>query len=149
MIVAATSGRNSMVRRLARARELLHHALDEKLTVEQVAREAALSHGQFNRTFKAVFGQTPQQTRIAARLELAKRLLITDSMAVTDISAATGFASLGTFSHVFTQRVGVSPSVFRRQARVLVQAPGTLPPTLYPGCLMLMRYWPAAPNRRI
>lgn len=148
MIVTAAS-RNSTVRRLVRARELLHHSLDEKLTLAQVAREAALSPGQFNRTFKAVFGQTPQQTRIAARLELAKRLLITDSMAVTDICAAAGFASLGTFSHVFTQRVGVSPSVFRRQARLLVQVPGTLPPRLYPGCFMLMRFWPPDANRRI
>ena len=148
MIVPIAPGRNSTVRRLARARELLHDALDEKLTLDQVAREAALSPGQFNRAFKAVFGQTPQQTRIAARLELAKRLLITDSMAVTEICAASGFASLGTFSHVFTQRVGVSPSVFRRQARLLVQVPGTLPPALYPGCLILMRYLPH-PNRRI
>jgi AraC-like DNA-binding protein len=148
MIATAAPGRNSTVHRLARARERLHHALDEKLTLAQVAREIALSPGQFNRTYKAVFGQTPQQTRIAARMELAKRLLITDSMAVTDICAASGFASLGTFSHVFTQRVGVSPSVFRRQARVLVQVPGTLPPALYPGCFMLMRYWPH-PNRRI
>lgn len=112
-----------------------------------MAREVALSPGQFNRTFKAVFGQTPQQTRIAARLELAKRLLITDSMPVTDICAAAGFASLGTFSHVFTQRIGVAPSVFRRQARVLVEVPGTLPPRLYPGCFMLMRYWPDAIRR--
>src|SRR5262245_35461703 len=123
MLVVPAPGRNSTVRRLARARELLHHAVDEHLSLEPVAREAARSPGQFNRTFKAVFGQTPQQTRIAARLELAKRLLITDSMAVTEICAAAGFASLGTFSHVFAQRVGVSPSVFRREARVLVQVP--------------------------
>lgn len=149
MIVIPVPGRNSTVRRLARARELLHNALDEKLTLDQVAREAALSPGQFNRTFKAVFGQTPQQTRIAARLELAKRLLITDAMAVTDVCAAAGFASLGTFSHVFTQRVGVSPSAFRRQARALIQVPGLLPPTLYPGCFMLMRYWPITTDSSI
>ncbi|HEY5755190.1 MAG TPA: AraC family transcriptional regulator [Steroidobacter sp.] len=149
MIVTVVPGRNSTVRRLARARELLHHALDEKLTLADVAREAALSPGQFNRMFKAVFGQTPQQTRIAARLELAKRLLITDSMAVTDICAAAGFASLGTFSYVFSQRIGVSPSAFRRQARVWVQVPGLLPRRLYPGCFTLMLYWPAPTNRSI
>lgn len=65
-------------------------------------------------------------------------------MSVTDICAAAGFASLGTFSHVFAQRVGSSPSAFRREARVLVQVPGTLPPKLYPGCLTLMWYLPRA-----
>ena len=122
---------------------MLCETLDQKLTLDQVAREAALSPGQFIRAFKAVFGQTPHQLRIDARLDLAKRLLITDSASVTDVCAAAGFASLGTFSYVFTRNVGLSPSAFRREARTLVQVPATLPPKLYPGCLTLMRYWPA------
>jgi AraC-like DNA-binding protein len=121
---------------------MLCQALDQKLTLDQVAREAALSPGQFIRTFKAVFGQTPHQVRINARLELAKTLLITGSAPVTDVCAAAGFASLGTFSYVFTRRVGSSPSAFRREARTLVQVPGTLPLKLYPGCFTLMGYWP-------
>jgi len=128
--------------KLGRARDLLCQALDQKVTIEQAAREAGLSPGQFIRTFKAVFGETPHQVRIDARLELAKRLLITDAAPVTEICAAAGFASLGTFSHVFARRVGVSPSAFRRHARTLVQVPGTLPSRLYPGCLTLMWYLP-------
>ena len=141
MFVTPSRGK-AAVRRLARARDTLCQALDDKLTLEQVAREAALSPTQFIRAFKAVFGQTPHQVRIDARLDLAKRLLITDSKPVTQICAEAGFASLGTFSHVFARRVGSSPSVFRREARTLVQVPGTLPPKLYPGCFTLMRYWP-------
>ena len=133
----ALSVRNTVVR-LGRARERLCQALDEKLTIAAVARDAALSPGQFIRTFKAVFGETPHQVRLEARLDLAKRLLITDSAPVTEICAAAGFASLGTFSHVFARRVGASPVAFRRSVRLLVQVPGTLPPQLYPGCLTLM-----------
>ena len=121
---------------------MLCQGLDQKLTLDQVAREAALSPGRFIRAFKAVFGQTPHQVRINARLELAKTLLITGSAPVTDVCAAAGFASLGTFSYVFTRRVGSSPSAFRREARTLVQVPGTLPLKLYPGCFTLMGYWP-------
>ena len=141
-MIIASHGRNTTVRRLGRARDLLYQGLDQKLTLEQLAREAAFSPGQFIRAFKAVFGQTPHQVRIDARLDLAKRLLITGSMPVTDVCAAAGFSSLGTFSHVFRRRVGSSPSAFRREARTLVQVPGTLPPKLYPGCLTLMWYWP-------
>jgi AraC-like DNA-binding protein len=130
------------VRRLGRAKAMLCQALDQKLTLNQVAREAALSPGQFIRAFKAVFGQTPHQVRIDARLDLAKRLLITDSASVTDVCAAAGFSSLGTFSYVFTRKFGLSPSAFRREARTLVQVPATLPLKLYPGCLTLMWYWP-------
>jgi AraC-like DNA-binding protein len=142
MIVASHSG-NVVVRRLSRARDLLHQSLDAKLTLDQVAREAALSRSEFIRAFKAVFGQTPHQVRIEARLDLAKRLLVTESMSVTDVCAAAGFASLGTFSHVFSRRIGASPTAFRREARTLVQVPGMLPLRLYPGCFTLMWYLPA------
>lgn len=131
-----------VVRRLSRARDRLCEDLDRELTIVEVAREAALSPGQFIRTFKAVFGATPHQVRIDARLDLAKKLLITDSAPVTEVCAAVGFSSLGTFSDMFTRRIGASPSAFRRDARVLVQVPGTLPPKLYPGCLTLMWYLP-------
>ena len=133
---------NTAVRRLGRARDLLHQALDQKVTLDQLAREAAYSPGQFIRAFKAVFGQTPHQVRIDARLDLAKRLLIMEPMTVTEVCAEVGFSSLGTFSHVFNQRVGLSPSAFRREARTLVQVPGMLPPRLYPGCFTLMWYLP-------
>jgi len=142
-MILAASRSNTTVGRLGRARDRLCQALDQKLTLEQVAREAALSPGQFIRAFKAVFGETPHQVRIDARLDLAKRLLITDSAPVTEVCVAAGFASLGTFSHVFARRVGVSPSAFRRDARTLVQVPGSLPPKLYPGCLTLMWHLPA------
>ena len=142
-MILAASRSNTTVGRLGRARDRLCQALDQKLTLERVAREAALSPGQFIRAFKAVFGETPHQVRIDARLDLAKRLLITDSAPVTEVCVAAGFASLGTFSHVFARRVGVSPSAFRRDARTLVQVPGSLPPKLYPGCLTLMWHLPA------
>jgi AraC-like DNA-binding protein len=142
MIIAAPRT-NTAVRRLARVKAMLCAQLDQKLTLDRVAREAGLSPGQFIRTFKSVFGQTPHQVRIDARLDLAKRLLITDCASVTEVCAAAGFASLGTFSHVFKREVGLSPSAFRREARILVQVPTTLPPKLYPGCFTLMRYWPA------
>lgn len=134
---------STVVRRLGRARDRLCESLDRKLTLDEVAREAALSPYQFIRAFKAVFGETPQQVRIDARLELARRMLILESAPVTEICAAVGFASLGTFSHTFKGRFGVSPSVFRQHSRTLVQVPGTLPSKLYPGCMTLMWHWPS------
>jgi AraC-like DNA-binding protein len=134
---------NASITRLARARDLLREACDAPLTVADAAREAALSPYHFIRTFKAVFGDTPRQVRIDARIEQARRMLARDAASVTDICNAVGFSSLGSFSHLFTRRVGVAPSAYRRNARSLVQAPGMLPPQLYPGCLSLMAYWPA------
>jgi AraC-like DNA-binding protein len=130
--------RSSIVARLSRARDRLRDVGSERLTIAAIAREAALSPYQFIRTFKAVFGETPHQVRIDARLDLARQMLILGSAPVTEICAAVGFTSLGTFSHLFARRVGASPSQFRRSARAQAQAPGTLPAKLYPGCISLM-----------
>jgi len=47
-------------------------------------------------------------------------------------------SSLGSFSDLFTRRIGAPPSTYQRRARVMVQVPGTLPRDLFPGCLSLM-----------
>jgi AraC-like DNA-binding protein len=46
-------------KRLCRARDLLREVHDERLTIERVAREAAMSPFHFIRQFNAVFGETP------------------------------------------------------------------------------------------
>jgi AraC-like DNA-binding protein len=134
---------NASITRLARARDLLREACDAPLTVADAASEAALSPYHFIRTFKAVFGETPRQVRIDARLERARRMLALDAASVTDICNAVGFSSLGSFSALFSRRVGVAPSAYRQNARALVQVPGQLPPQLHPGCFSMMAYWPA------
>jgi AraC-like DNA-binding protein len=128
--------------RLARARDMLCEEHDTRLTIDDVAREAALSPYHFIRLFTAVFGETPHQLRIGARLDKSRQLLILENHSVTEICNAVGFSSLGTFSDLFTRRVGSSPTAWRRHARTLVQVPGTLPPSLYPGCWSLMWAWP-------
>jgi AraC-like DNA-binding protein len=144
---AARNRRGISVSRLGRARNMLCETLERRLTIAEVAREAALSPCQFIRTFRAVFGETPHQVRIHARLELAKRMLATGDDTVTEICEAAGFASLGTFSHLFARRIGASPSAFRRQLRAQVQVPEDLQRTLYPGCFTLMAYWPDLSKR--
>jgi AraC-like DNA-binding protein len=58
-----------------------------------------------------------------------------------------GFESLGSFSDMFSRRVGISPSKFQRSARTMVQIPHQVPPRLFPGCLSLMGCLPAAAFR--
>ena len=127
--------------RLSRARDLLLEHATRKVSIDEAAREAALSPFHFIRRFKAVFGDTPHQVLIAARLHKAKELLIISDLSVTDVCMAVGFASLGSFSSAFLQRTGSSPSDYRRRLRPLVQVPGMLPPIVIPGCFSLLRGW--------
>jgi len=133
---------NDALVRLCRARDMLRESRDRPLPIGEVAKEAALSPYHFIRVFKAVFGETPHQLRIAARLDRAKHLLIVGEQSVTEVCIEVGFSSLGTFSTLFTHRVGSSPSVYRQRVRSMVQVPGTIPQRLVPGCFSLMWGWP-------
>src|SRR5215472_11346037 len=111
--------RNSF-RRLCEARELLESRLDRELTVVEAARVAGLSPYHFIRKFEALFGQTPHQLRIQARLDRAKWLLARGEHSVTGACMEVGFSSLGSFSDLFTRRMGESPSAYRRRVRHMV-----------------------------
>jgi AraC-like DNA-binding protein len=98
---------------LCRARARLRAAGDEPVRIRRLAAEIGLSPHHFIRRFKAVFGDTPHQVAVRARLERAKELLLDSKESVTGISLRLGFASLGTFSARFAREVGMAPSRFR------------------------------------
>ena len=118
--------RHEGFRRLCRARDLLRELSDPSPTIEELAREVGISPFHFIRQFEAVFGLTPHQFRIQVRLDRAKDLLACGEHSVTDVCMEVGFSSLGSFSTLFTQRVGESPSAYRRRARGYPDTPGCL-----------------------
>lgn len=129
--------------RLCRARDQLRETLVSALSIEEVAREASMSPYHFIRRFDELFGETPHQYRTRARLERAKHLLALSDYSVTNVCMEVGFTSLGSFSRLFTQRVGAPPSAYRKHIRSQVQIPAALPQVLFPGCLNLMARLPA------
>ncbi|SOC46609.1 AraC-type DNA-binding protein [Blastococcus aggregatus] len=111
-------------RRLLRARDAMDRRYAEPLDVPTLARIAYVSEAHFIRTFRATFGETPNRYLQRRRVERAMFLLRSTERTVTDICMSVGFSSLGTFSRVFRDVVGESPSVYRRR--------GPLPPA--PSC---------------
>ena len=96
---------SSLLMRLCRARDLLQESRGT-VRVVHAAREAALSPYHFIRLYRATFGQTPHQALIDARLDRAKQLLVAADLSVTQVCLEVGFASLGSFSSLFTRRIG-------------------------------------------
>jgi AraC-like DNA-binding protein len=127
--------------RLCAARDLLCE-LSEAPSVREVARRAGVSPFHFIRQMEALFGCTPHQLRVRARLEAAKRELADGERSVTDVCMTLGFSSLGSFSGAFSRRVGVSPSRFRARSRTLVQVAAQLEGRAH-GCFGLMGALPA------
>ena len=124
--------------RLCQARDLLRNTEDGHLSIPRVAREIGMSPYHFIRLYKATFGETPKQCQLQARLEKAKHLLILTDFSITDVCMEAGFSSLGTFSYVFTRRVGVPPTIYRQNVRSIMNGRNEIPAQLVPGCFFLM-----------
>ena len=123
-------------RRLVRARELL---ADDTLSVRDIAARVRLSPFHFIRVFGSLFGDTPHQFRTRVRVDRAKALL-SRGTSVTDACMDVGFASLGSFSALFTRWVGTPPSMYRR----VFPVPAWYTPPI--NCVaMLEQFWRSAP----
>jgi len=127
-----------LLSRLCHARDRLREWEDSVLSVSEVARTSGFTRFHFIRLFKAIFGETPHQYRSRAQVEKAKHLLILTDLSITDVCMAVGFSSLGSFSALFSRRVGMPPSGFRRRYRRGLGPEPKLPASVIPGCLSLM-----------
>jgi AraC-like DNA-binding protein len=100
-------------RRLLRARDAMDRAYAEPLNVRAVAAVAHVSEAHFIRSFRATFGETPHRYLQRRRVERSMFLLRETDRTVTDICLDVGFTSLGTFSRMFREIVGETPSDYR------------------------------------
>lgn len=129
---------HQLLTRLCRARTLLRTADASALSVPGVARVIGISPYHFIRLYKSVFGETPNQCRIKARLDKAKRLLLVTDHSITRICLEVGYTSPGSFTTAFNRHLGMTPSAFRRVFTAQAPKRGQVPSSLVPGCLSLM-----------
>ncbi|MUG47953.1 AraC family transcriptional regulator [Paenibacillus woosongensis] len=95
----------------------IHKHIDEPLELSRLANIALYSPYHFTRIFKEKIGLPPLYYVSALRLQKAKDLLLQTNLTIRDIGLEIGQQSLGTFTTRFTERVGVTPSEFRRSAQ--------------------------------
>jgi transcriptional regulator GlxA family with amidase domain len=88
--------------------------LDEPLTVEVLARRAAMSPRTFARRFVAVTGTTPLQWLLRQRVLHAQRLLETTDQPIEWVAARCGFGTAAGMRIHFQRFVGTSPMAYRR-----------------------------------
>lgn len=126
--------RGAVLRRLVRARDLLHAEARRGPSLAELAAASGLSRAHLAREFADTFGVPPHRYLVQLRLERAKHELAAGA-SVTEACLDAGFASLGTFSATFHRRVGMSPRAWQKAARPFVQSRGV--PVLYiPGCFL-------------
>ena len=113
--------------RLRRARDRMDRDYAQPLDVPLLAREALMSVGHFQRSFKQAFGETPYAWLMTRRIERAMALFRNTDLSVTDVCMEVGCTSLGSFSARFTDLVGETPSAYRARTHDgLVGVPGCI-----------------------
>ena len=96
------------------ALEYLINHYHEKITTHDIASAAHLSRSYLYDLFTKTYGIGPHEYLTMFRLSQAKRLLINTEKSITEIAEETGFRDVYMFSRVFKNKVGMTPSAFRK-----------------------------------
>jgi len=84
------------------------------ITVEDMAKQTAISPFHFSRLFKRTIGESPYQFLTAYRVEKAKEALSSDAeVPLIDIALSCGFADQAHFSRTFKKSTGKTPKAWR------------------------------------
>jgi transcriptional regulator GlxA family with amidase domain len=91
--------------------------LDEPLTIDDLAAEAAMSRRTFQRHFRALTATTPLQWLLHARVARARELLETTDDTVDRVAQRCGFGTAHSLRTHFTRINGVGPNRYRHTFR--------------------------------
>ena len=100
---------------IMRSVAMVQERLSAPPSVQELAENAGYSPDHFSRLFQQVTGQSPKELIIRCRMERALVLLLESSQTISQISDTLGYDDVAFFSRQFKQKMGTSPSRFRRK----------------------------------
>lgn len=106
------AGRPADARRIVESMRYIRERHVEKLTVEALARRAAMSPSHYAHRFRAVASISPMRYLREVRLERARALLTAGNVRAGEVALQVGFESAPHFTREFKRRFGAPPSQF-------------------------------------
>lgn len=103
-----------------RIKVMLHYIqahYDERVTLANIARSAAVSENECLRCFHSTIGSTPIRYLQELRIQRAAELLTSTDRKVSDIGATCGFQEMSYFAKLFREKRGNTPAEYRKKRR--------------------------------
>jgi AraC family transcriptional regulator, alkane utilization regulator len=100
---------------IGRALALLHGEPRRAWTVDDLAREVALSRSALAERFAALVGEPPMQYLMRWRLALAAQTLRSSNRAIARVAEESGYESESAFNRAFKREFDMPPAAWRRQ----------------------------------
>ena len=88
--------------------------ISEDISVKELADMYKMSEGHFIRQFRSYVGMTPNSYRIARKLAAAKNMLADTDLSISEIALSINIPDSLYFSRLFTKKIGMSPSEYRK-----------------------------------
>jgi AraC family transcriptional regulator len=99
---------------LRRVRTYIDEHLGERISLDELARQAGVSRFHFARQFRLSTGESPMEYLRRTRIERSKRILQSRDSTIAEVAARLGFSDQSHFTRTFGRLVGVSPGSFAR-----------------------------------
>lgn len=98
----------------AQMKDFLNTQITTKFHIELLCKHISKSESQTIRLFKKIFGITPYTYVLEKKIGFAKKLLVDTSLSVKQIANKLCFADEYYFSNIFKEKVGMTPSQYRK-----------------------------------
>ena len=99
---------------VSKAMHFIQEQYMNPISLLDVATHVNMSQFHFFRLFRKDCGYSPHEYLILTRLNRAKHLLKTTGLPVKVIAQKAGYQNVSSFTNAFTDRVGISPTLFRK-----------------------------------
>jgi AraC-like DNA-binding protein len=99
---------------LRRVRGYINEHIGERISLDQLARQAGVSRFHFARQFRLSTGESPMGYLRRVRIERSKCILQARATTIAEVAASLGFSDQSHFTRIFGRLVGVSPGSFAR-----------------------------------
>jgi AraC-like DNA-binding protein len=101
---------------VGKALRLMHEDPVRDWTVDELAREVAISRSVLAQRFTTLVGEAPMRYLAGWRMQVAKQMMRDGEVNIHDVAARVGYESEAAFSRAFKRATGSPPAAWRRAA---------------------------------